>query len=167
MGDELSKELFCKRFLYNLTLEEKYLNKMICETLNFCKKNEKKVFPFIEKIKRNGGKVFLYGAGSGGLLVKKYLDALKLDIVAYCDADTTKQGSFYLQKPVISPEDMMTEKWGGREAYILICVYNPYVQKQVYNKLIDLGFYNDRILVAVDYFGKQLFLCRVLMMEYL
>lgn len=153
MQDDMSKALFCKRLLFNCTQEDKYLNEMIELTMDYCKQEEKKIYPFLCRVKDTTGKVIVYGAGSGGRLIKKYLDYLGIKIMAYCDANTDKQTE-YCGVPVISPERLLREY---AEEYVLICVFNPYINEEIYNNLIRGGCTKEKMIIAADFFGKQYF----------
>lgn len=154
LGDEVSKQLYICRMLYNMTKEEKYLDAIIKIMLTWCKQHDTMVYPFIEKIKNSTGKVIIYGAGSGGKLIKRYLDENDISIIAYCDLDVKKQNSSLNDISIISPE-MLVKNYS--DEYVLVCVFNPYINGKILENLKHIGIEEEKILLATDFFGKQYF----------
>ena len=64
--DEKSKEIFINRVLFNLTNDSKYIDNIL-SILNLIDEESAN-----KKIKKNGKKIFIFGAGSYGQSIVKY-----------------------------------------------------------------------------------------------
>ncbi|MDE6662371.1 MAG: FkbM family methyltransferase [Lachnospiraceae bacterium] len=98
LEDEESKEIFKKKFLYNITGENKYWLQII---MNRDIENYKK----LEEIQSE--KIIVYGAGNMCEASINSCKALGHTIKFICDRDKTKQGMEKFGIKIISPEELI------------------------------------------------------------
>lgn len=98
LADEESKEIFKKKFLFNITGEGKYWLQII---MNRDPENYKR----LEEIQSE--KIIIYGAGKMCEASINSLRALGHTISFICDRDKTKQGTEKFGIRIISPEELI------------------------------------------------------------
>lgn len=98
LADDESKEIFKKKFLYNVTGEDKYWLQII---MNRDTENYKR----LEAIRSE--KIIIYGAGKMCEASINSCRALGHTVNFICDRDKTKQGTEKLGIRIISPEELI------------------------------------------------------------
>ncbi|QTH42267.1 FkbM family methyltransferase [Cohnella sp. LGH] len=138
LADPTSKALYTARMNYNLTNDYKYLYEMLELTLKFQKMIE--LSGELRRIsEQSNARLIVYGAGVFGRL---WIPAFKeFNWYAFCDKDTTKQGTTYCNLPVISPEELIINH---KNDYVIIG--SPFIYEEVFKELQILGFPADHIV---------------------
>ncbi len=92
--------------------------------------------------------IVIYGAGDFGRLVHNALSINSLKVDFFCDSNKKKQGKLFIDKRILSPEEL-----SELDKNTIIFIGNHFVD-QVYYKLLNYGFVNvytcGDILRAVD-----------------
>lgn len=157
LQDSISQKIFCNRLLYNITLEEKYLENII-EIMVEHSNQTMELYSTLCDIKISGKKIVIYGAGGVGKSFGNYLQRLNIPIAVFCDSNIEKQKHIiYLNKDfkkVISLEELINFYIND---IIMIAINNPFYRKQVRNNLLKQGFQEKQIIDVCDYFGRQYF----------
>ena len=61
---------------------------------------------YIQKIKNNSTPVVLFGAGDLGVLAYHALKKLDIKVDVFCDSNPKKQGKYFFEINIISPEEL-------------------------------------------------------------
>jgi len=91
-------------------------------------------------------KYIFFGAGKIG---KKYLEAaheMGLEVLAFCDNDSSRWGTQYCQKDIISPDMLLQKKY--ENCAVVVAMANP---EKTYKQLEEMGIHCER-----DFFDKIL-----------
>ncbi|WP_051195121.1 FkbM family methyltransferase [Pseudobutyrivibrio ruminis] len=128
LSDDKSKRIFCNRLNYNLSNSKEDLFKLVSEAEGLEK--------FPKQICKSNNILFGAGARAQSLLAF-YSD----EIIALVDSDTSKQGSYICQKPILSP-DVLKEKY--LESNIIVA--NTFNSEEIVNQLYELGVQKERII---------------------
>ena len=95
----------------------------------------------------HSGNLILYGAGVNGLIVSILLKKMGVEFICFADSDERKWGGVYMEKPIISPQEL-------KEKYPDVAVLiTPYHLGPVYRLLQEMGY-------------KTLFDCLYLFLEF-
>jgi len=97
----------------------------------------------IEDKVKEGKKIIVYGAGSKGGFITQILRKQKCDVICYCDSDRNKWGQKYLDKEIISPEELIERKG----TYDAIAISSTRYYDEIKKTLENMGFGPD------SYFG--------------
>ena len=97
----------------------------------------------IEDKVKEGKRIIIYGAGARGGFIASMLQKYKCSIICYCDSDSNKWGQKYLNKEIISPEELVKRKG----SYDAIVISSTRYYEEIKKKLDSLGFSSD------SYFG--------------
>ena len=95
----------------------------------------------IEKIKQNSTPVILFGAGDLGMLAYYALKKRNINIKHFCDSNKKKQGKFFFNIKIISPEELAEL---DKNIPIFICnsqyveIVSSLLAKMNFNNIYDL-----------------------------
>jgi len=82
----------------------------------------------------HSGNLILYGAGVNGLIASVLLKKMGVEFICFADSDEKKWGTKYMDKPVISPQEL-------KEKYTDVAVMvTPYTLRPVYKMLREMGY---------------------------
>ena len=103
--------------------------------------------------------VVIYGAGGHGQGILSYLRYHGVNVVCYCDGDSSKQGTRLNGLPVISPSELAECHGSCR---VLIAVQSAEFTIEIYELLLKLGF-DDKSIFCLptlwedEYFNTEIF----------
>lgn len=143
MADEESKDIFRNRLLFSITNDWKYARTIVGKYLRGY--HSDKIFTGMdENIKEMHldmhKKYIIYGAGMFGKQVFHILQRDKAEIIAFCDADSRKQGQKYCGLEILSPLHLDDYP----DAIILLAVWNQ--STTIKKNLLKLGIKADRLM---------------------
>lgn len=108
---------------------------------------------------RNRSPVIIYGAGNRGKKAYDLLHSVGIDVLAFCDRSTKKQGKMYCGHPVLSPEKVKDEYRG----YTLVIALENGIAPQVAEQMPEMNSYlyesdllMSRILIGQTEAGTRL-----------
>ena len=133
LKDDLSKEIFGYRLLYNLTDDEKYMQK-VERTTSVCQN-------FLNQIEPNK-KLILFGCGRFGKNLLGVFDDIKFE----CFVDNNHVGETCMGLPVIDFENL---KQKYKNDIVIISSY--FFHTEIFEQLLEGGFKKENI---ID-FGKE------------
>lgn len=154
LQDEESREIFLHRLEYILTGDAD----SFCHW--FLDRHEKLYCPELDKFQKDypffKGYI-LFGAGLEGKITKRILEACGMEVIAWCDNDTTLWGREIDGIPVIVPTELLTNYL---DYVILITVKSDVLE--VYKQLLGMEIDRRRIFISQDgrilaFCGKQYF----------
>ncbi|WP_019552563.1 FkbM family methyltransferase [Propionispira raffinosivorans] len=146
MQDNISRELYANRLLYNLTGDRKYMSKIF--------KNMDEVKSFYASLSKHKNQVkILFGAGYWGKAVRNFFP----DIQWYCYADNKLgEGKIVDGLKVISYEELSSSY---KDAFIVVSTRLYY--REIEKQLLTGGFKKENILLLGEIvdrlFEKQYF----------
>lgn len=143
MADEESKDIFRNRLLFSATNDWKYPRNIVGKYLRGY--HSDKIFIGIdENIKEmhlnTKRKYIIYGAGMFGSQVFHILQRDRLEVIAFCDADSKKQGQKYCGLDVISPLNLGNYS----DTIILLAVWNQ--SANIKKNLLNLGIKDEQMI---------------------
>jgi len=136
LQDDISKFIFENRIMYSITNDHNYLNKIpeafflkeIVMQLNEC------------------NPVYLYGAGKYGRILVKHFN-----FTAAIDKNAKSIKDFPIN--VITPDEFIQVY---QNEYIFISSYSTFYD-EIYNNLLLLGIYKDKIMSYFNFYKRQYF----------
>ena len=141
--DDESKDIYCKKLLYLISDDTKYIDDIVKTHLPMLKVwgQSDKFIDFVKSISQNDD-LIIYGAGRDA---KRSIDTLKkFDCpVTFCDRDQGKQSNGFYGYKVISPDELFAEH---KNAKILINTSKFLFEVQ--HNLLNHGFTKEQILDA-------------------
>lgn len=93
--------------------------------------------------------LFIWGAASKGIQIKKTLTRVGIKVDAFCDSDVKKWGGICENIPVISPYSFIERLKQNSRACIISCVFN---EKDLLKLLQELGI---RDISLISYWGVK------------
>lgn len=129
LQDDLSKEIFCWRLIYNLTGNVSYLRKIISTTTFGVE--------FHEKMKYENKKKIIFGAGSIGKRLVDIFDDIKFE----CFVDNNKTGEVLNGLPIIDI-DTLKQKYRNE----LIIISTEFFHTEILEQLLAEGFEESNII---------------------
>ncbi len=98
-------------------------------------------------------KIIIWGIGAKGKEISSLLSSTRLEVSAFCDSDSTKWGTVFENKQVLSPWNLQ-EKYSEQTLCFILCT-DVKAQKLILSLLRDLEIENFK---ALTYFGiKNIF----------
>ena len=97
-------------------------------------------YTYMEQLLKNADKVVIYGIGG---FCKEFFATEKwlLDkVVAFCDTNTDKQGSYFLEKEILSPKQLKTMDFD------VIGIASPMYEEEIKKILSDIEVPKEKIL---------------------
>lgn len=141
--DDESKDIFANRLMLSLTGDWKYARNIVGKYLRGYS-SDKIFIGMDENIKEMQLDIhrqyIIYGAGMFGSQVFYILKRAGIEVVAFCDADSRKQGGKYCGLNVISPSHLDNY----RDAIILLAVWNQ--STNIKRDLLDVGITDERMI---------------------
>lgn len=107
--DELSKVLYMDKILYAVSGDERYIHKLVEDSMPDFAHNLNKI--------GTDDKVIIYGAGDNMEIAVSICKDRRIPVAYVCDRDVEKQGKLYKEIPIISPEDLIKNH---QDAIVLI-----------------------------------------------
>lgn len=143
MEDEESKDIFRNRLLFSITNDWKYARNIVGKYLRGY--DSDKIFVGMdENIKEMHldlhKQYIIYGAGMFGKQVFHILQRDRAEVIAFCDADSSKQGQRCLGIEIISPLQLNDYP----EAVVLLAVWNQ--SANIKENLCRLGVRAERLM---------------------
>lgn len=136
LQDDVSRNLFKNRLLFNYTGDVEYHNNILSEI----------GIEIACKDLAIPNDVVIYGAGMCGASAKTILGMVGVDVTAFCDSDITRHGTLYMGRTVIS-QDRLIENYA--DYTIVVAVANIQSKSEIMNILLSLGFTESQI---IDYY---------------
>jgi len=102
------------------------------------------------------GRAIIYGTGSWAIAnVPDILKAMPIEVLAYCDSNTEKHGKIFLDKPIISPDDICNYQFD----YIITATplyANEIKEYLVKNKIASRGkIFNFGLMIDMKFFADR------------
>lgn len=143
MADEESKDIFRNRLLFSVTNDWKYARNIVEKYVRGYYSD--KIFTGMdENIKEmhlnTKGKYIIYGAGMFGSQVFHILQRDGVEVIAFCDSDSKKQGQKYYGLDIVSPLKLKNYN----DTIILLAVWNQSVN--IKKNLLNLGIKESQIM---------------------
>lgn len=165
LEDDISKDIFLNRVLWNITGEKKYIDEIVSVYFERMKKTWESP-GLVEEVKKmrdliGKRRVIIYGIGNCGFVtLALFCSEMKdADLVAVCDRSAAKGSEFY-GYTVIKAEDIMEQY---EDAAVLITPVDENAKKEIKHELIEKGVnkaqiieelpFDDRI-IREQYFDK-------------
>lgn len=100
---------------------------------------EEKILNEIEEIKTTSNPIIIFGTMAMGIIGKKVLDYLNVDMACFCDNSEKNHGKIIDGKPVLSPKDA---KKKFENSMVIICSFNDDSVEIINKQLFKLGYTN-------------------------
>lgn len=151
MADEESKQIFLDRFMYNITQNKYYIDKIASIYFERLKKQWEfykdceSIFQLRKKIFQR--KVVIYGIGQGGFAALALFNSVlkDADLQAFCDQKASMLSEYQGYK-VISLEKLVKDY---STAIVLITPAAEQVRNEIINELISKGFDRNCIVEQI------------------
>lgn len=153
MEDDISKDIFKNRVLWNITGQKKYIDEVVSMYFERMKRTWK--LPVhadeIKKMRDLIGKrrVIIYGIGNCGFVtLALFCSEMKdVNLVGFCDKMADKVSQFY-GYPVMKTEDIAK---GYEDAFVLITPVEEKAKKEIKCELIEKGVSESQIIEELSF----------------
>ena len=151
LRDELSREIFRARFMYQLTGDSRHLIKIHSLAHPLGRKTLLDLLATLTVIDRS---VVMYGSGKYAERLYYILKGMNVEVSLFCDSDLSKTGTVLHGVPVISPHELIASH---QSKYVLIS--SAYHLDEIYNSLINIRYPMENVFVpgnySEQYFGES------------
>jgi len=143
--DDVSREIFENRVLHYLTYNHRFFEETVYIQ-----------YPEYRSFMKKYSKLVLYGAGIWGEQVAQHLSDR---VIAICDSDRAKHGTFVSGHKVISPYELV-QKHFGTDVGIFISVVDDELKSEIKGILVESGFPEDQVfhINKTQYFDDSVFM---------
>lgn len=100
--------------------------------------------PYLGEFVVKEDKYYIYGTGYTAKIVKKHLLERDIEILGYVDSNSEKWGTYFEDKKVISPEELVIRMGEANVRVIIASMYN----QEIYEKITNLGIINEKIIIS-------------------
>ncbi len=146
LADDLSKDIFINRVLYNVTREKKYIDQIVNTYFIRLQHEAGKYVDEIAQLRKLIGKrkIVVYGIGNCGFVCLSWFTSVlkEIKVEAFCDRKSDRISEFY-GYPVVKVDDLLDDY---ADCGILVTPVNKVVRREIVNSLIKKGIAQDRIM---------------------